>query len=168
MTIPELPDPGEPQEPGLLLRLIRDQRVAFLLVGAVNTVVGYGFFVAADLTLGRWLDEVANTVVGSVATLLLAHVLGTLWAFTLYRRLVFRVRGHVLIDLLRFESVYLVALGINVVTLPVLVELGIDRLLAQALILLATTVLSYLGHRYFSFRRPPPVEPAAHDEPRQD
>jgi putative flippase GtrA len=50
--------------------------------------------------------------------------------------------------------VYLVSLGINLVTLPILVGIGMPRILAQALIIVVTTVLSYVGHRYFSFRRP--------------
>jgi hypothetical protein len=51
----------------------------------------------------------------------------------MHRRLVFvfRVWGHVLRDLVRFESVYLTALGINVVVLPVLVELGLQRIPAR-------------------------------------
>ncbi|BBY20980.1 hypothetical protein [Mycobacterium stomatepiae] len=37
--------------------------------------------------------------------------------------------------------------------MPVLVELGLNRIPAQAIILASTTLLSYFGHRYFSFRR---------------
>ncbi len=142
------------ERPGLLLRLIRDQRVAFLLVGGINTVVGFGLFVIFDFTLGRAVDEAYSRVAGSIATLVASHVIAVLFAFVLHRRFVFKVRGHIWRDLARFESVYLVALAINAVTLPVLVELGLQRILAQALITLATTVLSYVGHRYFSFRRP--------------
>jgi putative flippase GtrA len=145
--------PVEPGTLGLLLRLIRDQRVAFLIVGVVNTVVGFAFFVGFDLTLGRWLDARAGEVVGSVGTLACAHIAGVLSAFVLYRRFVFRVEGHVWRDLARFESVYLVALGINFIALPLLVGLGANRIVAQAGITLAATVLSYFGHRNFSFRR---------------
>jgi len=155
-----LPDPvGHDDEhvhakPGLLLRLVRDQRVAFLLVGGINTVIGFGLFILFDLTLGRIVDERAGTVAGSLVTLACSHVLGVLCAFVLHRRFVFRVRGQVWKDLARFESVYLVALGINAVLLPVLVHFGLNRIVAQGIITLGTTVLSYVGHRYFSFRRP--------------
>lgn len=145
-------EPGA--RPGLLLRLIRDQRVAFLIVGGINTVVGFGLFVGFDLTFGRMIDKSAGTVAGSLATLAFSHVFGVLCAFVLHRRFVFKVRGHVLKDLARFESVYLVALGINAVVLPVLVHVGLNRIVAQAIITLASTVLSYVGHRHFSFRRP--------------
>ena len=82
-----------------------------------------------------------------------SHVLSVLFAFVMHRRFVFRVRGHVLRDLVRFESVYLTALGINAVALPGLVELGIDRVLAGGIITACMTLLSYFGHRHFSFRR---------------
>lgn len=147
--------PSEAASPGPLLRLLRDQRVAFLVVGGINTVVGFGFFVAADLTIGRWVDGLAGEVAGSLVTLAISHVLGVIVAFVLHRRFVFRVTGHVWRDLARFESVYLVSLGINAIALPLLVTLGVPRLLAQALITVVTAVLSYIGHRFFSFRRPP-------------
>ena len=99
------------------------------------------------------VDAAAGSIAGSLVTLGLSHVISVLIAFVLHRRFVFRVTGHVWRDLARFESVYLVSLGINAVTLPVLVALGVPRILAQACILVATTVLSYVGHRYFSFRR---------------
>ena len=139
---------------GPLLRLIRDHRVAFLIVGATNTAFGFLVFVFFDLTVGRAVDEWVNVVVGSLVTLLCAHVISVLFAFVLYRRFVFRVRGHVWRDLARFESVYLVSIAINAVVLPIMVQFGVDRILAQFSILLVTTLISYFGHRYFSFRRP--------------
>ncbi len=131
---------------GPLLRLIKDRRVAFLVVGVINTVVGFLWFAIFELTVGRlW---------GYMATLLFAHVASVLCAFVLYRRFVFRVRGHVWLDLARFESIYLVSLGINAVLLPLLVELaGLVPIVAQALIVFVTTLVSYVGHSRFSFRR---------------
>ena len=152
MTSPEV-------EPGLLLRIIRDQRVAFLIVGGINTVVGFALFVGFDLALGPTVDRLTGEVIGSLIILACAHVLGTLFAFVMHRRFVFRVHGHVMRDLLRFESVYLVALGVNALVLPLLVHVGMERILAQALITLATTAISYVGHRYFSFRRPATEKP---------
>lgn len=149
----------EPVERGPLFRLIRDQRVAFLLVGATNTGIGFVFFILFDATVGRWLDVEVNRVVGSLGTLACAHVFSVLCAFVLHRTFVFRVRGHVWRDLARFEAVYLVAIGVNALILPVLVEIGWNRILAQFSILLVTTFISYFGHKFFSFRRPPEPTP---------
>jgi putative flippase GtrA len=145
--------PPESASPGPLIRLLHDQRVAFLVVGVINTVVGFGIFVACSESVGHFLDRQLGAVAGSLVILGIAHVLAVLFAFVMHRRFVFHVRGHVLRDLVRFESVYLTALGINAVALPVLVELGMYRIPAQAIIVAATTLLSYFGHRHFSFRR---------------
>ena len=131
---------------GPLLKLIKDRRVAFLLVGIVNTGVGFLWFILFEVTIGR--------IWGYMATLLFAHVASVLCAFVLHRKFVFRVTGHLWLDLARFESVYLVALGVNAVLLPVLVEFAhIPPIPAQALIVFVTTLVSWFGHSRFSFRR---------------
>jgi putative flippase GtrA len=136
---------GMSGQPGWFLRVVRDQRVAFLVVGAVNTAVGFVCFAGFLALLGEQRY---------MATLLSSHVVAVLIAFVLYRFVVFRVRGHVLADLWRFETVYLSALAVNLVTLPLLVQLGhLPPLLAQALIMVVTSLMSWVGHKKYSFRR---------------
>ncbi|MGD1282489.1 GtrA family protein [Mycobacterium seoulense] len=145
--------PPESGPPGLLFRLVRDQRMAFLTVGGINTVFGFGIFVACSETVGHLVDQLSGKVAGTLVTIGITHVLSVLFAFVMHRRFVFRVRGHVLRDLVRFWSVHLTSFGISVVAVPVLVELGLDRIVAGAVAATATMLLSYFGHRYFSFRR---------------
>ena len=150
MSPEAVPPVGMSGPPGWLLRVVRDQRVAFLVVGAINTIVGYAFFAAFLWTVGeRW-----GRPWGYLAALACAHVVSVLVAFVLYRFVVFRVRGHVLSDLWRFETVYLSALAVNFALLPLLVEIAhLPVLLAQALIVFVTSVMSWVGHKHYSFRR---------------
>lgn len=142
------PPAGMAGEPGPLLRLVRDHRVAFLLVGGLNTLIGFACFVGYQWLLERQL--------GYLVVLLCAHVTAVLCAFALYRRFVFRVRGHVWRDLGRFEVVNLGALAFNVVALTLMVELlDAPVLLSQVIITGVTTLISFFGHRGFSFRRTP-------------
>ena len=101
--------PPESAPPGPLIRLVRDQRVAFLMVGAINTVVGFAIFIACSQSVGHLVEHRFGKVGAALVTVGIAHVLGVLFAFMMYRRFVFRVRGHVLRDLVRFWSVYLTA-----------------------------------------------------------
>lgn len=141
---------------GPLFRIVRDQRVAFLIVGAINTLVGTGWFVVFQLTVGKHTSYMVS--------LGLAHIASVLCAFVLYRRFVFRVTGHVLIDLARFEVINLTSLGINAVALPFLVEvLGFAAIPAQLLVTVVTMLVSWFGHRGFSFRRPKPASDAVGD-----
>ena len=141
-----------------LLRLLRDQRVAFLLVGGVNTLLGFGLYSAFTL----WVFH--DVYLGYTLSLIVSYAIAITVAFVLYRRFVFRVTGHVVRDFVRFVAVYAVSIAINLVALPILVEfVGVPPILAQAIILVITTVVSFVGHRSFSFRRSAPSAPDAQD-----
>lgn len=137
-----------------ILRLLEDERVRFVLIGGVNTVVGYGLFAAFELSVGR--------VIGYLGSLYASYAIATLLAFYLHRRFTFRASksGRMLVDFVRFQSVYVVSLIVNTVALPVLVEwVKLNPLIAQGIIVMITTTISYAGHKWFSFRRPAESEP---------
>lgn len=132
----------------LCRRALSDDRVRFLIIGGVNTVVGYGLFVLVQLLVGSSISYFGS--------LLVAHAGASILAFTLYRLWVFRVQGRVVGDFLRFQLVYVVPLIANLLALPLLVEVaGLNVYLAQALIVIVSSVVSYVGHKFFSFRRRP-------------
>ncbi|WP_457101026.1 GtrA family protein [Microbacterium sp. P5_E9] len=139
----------------LTARVAADQRIRFLMVGGTNTIVGYAVFAA----LATWVF--ADVYLGYLVSLVISYVIAITLAFVLYRRFVFVVKGNVVGDFIRFVSVYIVAILANAAALPLLVEvLRLHPLPAQAIVLIATTVLSFVGHKYFSFRRKPTTEPA--------
>jgi putative flippase GtrA len=132
---------------GPLFRLVRDQRIAFLIVGGMNTAIGAVWFVFFE-----WLFP--RGPVGYESALVCAYFAAVLCAFVLYRRFVFRVTGHVLRDLARFALVNLSILGFNIAALPVLVELlGWPVVPSQFGIAGVTVIGSWFAHRGFSFRR---------------
>ena len=125
------------------LREVREGR--YLIVGVINTVVGYVSFALALAILG---DQ------RYIISLAVSHLVGTTLAFILYRRFVFRVRGRLVIDYLRFQLVYVGAFFSNLVLLAVLVDVvSMPILLAQAAALIVLALLTYWGHRFFSFSR---------------
>jgi putative flippase GtrA len=136
-----------------LRALYDDERLRFLVVGGVNTAFAYGVFAALVVTLEH---RIHYTIL-----LVITHVISVLFAYALHRRIVFRVRGNVLRDLVKYWSVHLSALAVNLVTLPFLVAVvGLGVLVAQAASIGFTAVVSYLGHKHFSFRRPGTTPPA--------
>ena len=145
--------PRSAPHPGRDGRARRDRTgLRFLAVGVVNTAYGYAVFVALQLGLGDRLHY--------LGVLLVAHVISVLTAFVLYRRFVFHASGGpVLHELARFWSVYLVALLVNALVLLAAVEgLALPVLLAQALALVVTAAMSFLGHSRFSFRPAPAAD----------
>ncbi|MFD6177241.1 MULTISPECIES: GtrA family protein [unclassified Isoptericola] len=140
------PVTGPPRR-GWILALLRRRESAYLVVGAINTLVGLAAFAVLERTLGD--------VIGYLGALVLAYAVGIVVGFTLHRRFVFKVRGGVWLDLARFVSVQLGALALNAALLPAFVELAhLPVLPAQVLALALTVVASYFAHLYFSFRRP--------------
>lgn len=131
----------------MLRALIAREEFRFLVVGGINTLVGYALFALLQITLGH--------VIGYLGSLYLSYALAVTLAFVLHRRFTFRVTsGSVLKDFARFVGVYVVALAVNTLVLPLLVEVaGFDPLLAQAVCVVITTLVSYFGHKLFSFRR---------------
>ena len=138
-------------------RLLGDERVRFLLVGGLNTGIAFVLFVVIELIIGRHTSYLVSLFAG--------YVIGVIISFLAHRRFTFRIvgSGNIVVDFLRFQSVSLVALAVNTLVLPVLVEFaGLTPIVAQAIIVVVTTVISYVGHKFFSFRRAratPPTEP---------
>lgn len=120
-------------------------QILYLAVGGWNTLFGYLNFVV----LYYWLSASLPVVI----ILLMSYALSIANAYVCYRYVVFRSRGSVLREIPRFTSVYLIALGANLIVLPLALRwLSLNAYVVQALFTVAVVVLSYLGHKHFSFR----------------
>ncbi|WP_031167236.1 GtrA family protein [Streptosporangium roseum] len=129
-----------------LLRALGDQRVVYLMAGAVTAVVYY-----ALLGLGLL---VARDRIPYVLLLVACQFVTSVIVYPGYRLMVFRASGKSwLAGYLRFYTVGLGFLVASVVGVPVLVELaGIPIMVAQGLIIVVNPPLSYVAHRIWTFR----------------
>lgn len=128
--------------------LLADERVRFVIVGGFNTVFGYALYVA--------FHEIFD--IPYLFSLYGSYVIATLVAFVLHRQFTYRRAGtgNLALDFVRFQGVYVVSLLFNTVALPLLVEVAHwHPTVAQAVIVVFTAVVSYFGHKFFSFRRAP-------------
>jgi putative flippase GtrA len=131
--------------PGPLMNVVKDQRVAFLLVGGVNTAFSTGLFIALALAFPQ---------APSFILLSASWTISLIAVFFVYRKLVFRVKGHVWLDLGRFALVNLRSLLVIIGLLSLFADLlNFPRIPTQLAITLLSVVISYFGHRHFSFRR---------------
>lgn len=145
MSIAEACPPGP--LPGLLLRrVVRRQEVAFAAVGVANTLLGMVMTVFWEAVLGRsWPPAVAVA---------LAYAVSIVFAFVAHRRLVFRVRGHVVRDFVRFVLVNSGGLVLNMAGVQLAVGvLRLPETPATVFVMGLVAVAGYFGHRHFSFRR---------------
>ncbi|MDD4429376.1 MAG: GtrA family protein [Paludibacter sp.] len=114
----------------------------FLIVGGINTAVGYGTFAAVIFLGGHYI--VANVI---------ATAVGMTVSYFLNKYFTFRQYKKSFTEIIRFISVYFVSFMLGNVVLYVMVDIiSISPYLAGALNLIFTTLISWFGHKYFSFR----------------
>ena len=117
--------------------LLRKQFVRFLLVGGVNTVFGYGCFLAF-----------MQTGLSYGIALLFANILGVLFNFKTFGNLVFRANSPLL---WRFVLVYVFTYSVNMAGIALLKYLGMNVYWASAMLVLPIAVLAFALNRKFVF-----------------
>ena len=116
----------------------------FLLVGAWNTAFGYLAFVGLYAALGRRVHY--------LLVLVLAQVMAVTNAYLSYKWGVFRTKGYVWGEYLRFWTVYLYTFAANFILLPLFVQrLHLGPILAQGILTALGALAGYLGHSRFTF-----------------
>ena len=121
-----------------------EELVRFCLVGAsgyvVNLLVYYALLDGANLdyrvaATGSFLVAVTNN-----------YLWNRLWTFR-------HRRGHFGYQGLRFLVVSVIVYVANLAILTVLVELGVGKIVAQALAIVLVTPFNFIGNKLWSFRR---------------
>lgn len=123
--------------------MLEREQIRYLVVAGSMTLC-YLFILAMLLMTG----------IHYMIAIAIAQVVVISGAFPTYRRLVFRSKGRWQSDLPRFVGVWSGGFIAGIVATPALVELaGQPPLLAQVIAVAVVAILSFLGHKYVSFRR---------------
>ena len=121
------------------------QLARFCAVGAsgyvVNLVVYTALLHGADL---HYLVAATGSFLVAVTS---NYTWNRLWTFR-------GQRGHVAYQGIRFFVVSTFALGANLLILHLLVQLGVGKVLAQAIAIVLVTPLNFVGNKLWSFARP--------------
>jgi len=133
----------------------REQFGRYLLIGAWNTLFGYGTYAALTAAFTPRVPH--SYIVASI----IAAPLNITVSYLGYKWFVFKTRGNYWREWMRCIMVYGSAMALGVLALPPVVYLvrlgmGLDRsapYVAGALLTGFNVVYSFLGHKYFSFRR---------------
>jgi putative flippase GtrA len=131
----------------MIKRLWTDsQKARFLILGAWNTLFGFGVFALGYF----WLKNDLHYLV--IATI--AHALAVLNAFVLQRWFVFQDRGPAMPAFLRFNVATTISLLFSLAGMVLLVDgVGLDPIVSQALVTLLSVIGTYVLHRHYTFRQ---------------
>ena len=118
----------------------------YVIAGGWNTVFGYGFFCGAYFLLHAHVHYMVIAVFSSVAAITMAYI-----TFKLF---VFRTKGNILREYLKFYAVYGVSMLVGLGVLAVCVEwLGLHPYAGQAVVIVVGVAVSYIGHSRITFRQ---------------
>jgi len=116
----------------------------FTVVGVSGYVLNLAVYVA--LLDGAGLHYLPAAVCSFVVAVSNNYWWNRHWTFT-------RTRGNLYYQGLRFLLVSVAALGLNLSLLKVLVELGLGKIIAQAIAIVLVTPFSFTANKLWSFRR---------------
>jgi len=127
--------------------------VRYVAVGACNTVFGFGCFAFFTMLLTPLIAY------GYVLASLASNLFAITFAFLGYKWFVFKTHGHYLKEWIRCVGVYTASMLLSAAALPLLVPFIQRRTgnahaapyIAGAIVLAASLVFSFFGHRHISF-----------------
>ena len=126
--------------------MLNQKKMRYLLVGGLNTLVGY--------TIGVGIYKAFYNNLSIVWIGLISNGLSITVSFLSYKILVFKTKGMWLAEYMRSYIVYGGIALIGIFFLWLFVDkMKISIWLAQALVIGLTVIVSYLGHSRFTFRR---------------
>lgn len=129
----------------MLKNIFKRQEIRFLFVGGLNTLVGYGLYAIFLMLNVNYL--IANT---------LSTILGVLHSYLWNRFFTFKSKEKAGKEIVKFVSVYIISYLLGTATLFCFTSLlQLSPYIAGFINLFITTLISFFGHKYFSFRKEP-------------
>ncbi len=142
-----MPPSTQPSLFDRLAGLFARQEVRYLIAGGWNTLFGYVVYAVPYFFFHGRIHYMVIAVV--------ANPVAITMAYATHKLFVFRTKGNVLREYLKFYGVYGVITILGLLALPFCVEvLRMSPYVAPLLIIGVSVVVSYFGHKYFSFRQP--------------
>jgi len=130
------------------------QKIRFLLVGGFNTVFAYLVLNLLNLFLSFLLQGLFLPVVIANIALIIQYILTVNFSFITMRYYVFQSHGNWKKEWLKAWSVYIFLYLINAPVLTFMMTvLGWSTWLAQGVYLVFSTIVTFLLHKYYSFRK---------------
>jgi putative flippase GtrA len=140
------------------------EKLRYLVVGFCNAALGYGFFVLLLVAVGpqlHALESSSSSLISLVGRHYYVVVQWLMWIVFVpvctltMRYFVFRSKGHWLRQIGRAYFVYIPAQALSSLLLWLTVRvIHLSPTLGQLVTVVFVTIVSYLGHKYFTFKTP--------------
>ena len=120
-------------------------KINYLFAGGFNTFVGLATFPLLYIGLHRFN-------VHYMAVLIISQIICVSGAFFMYKYFVFKTKGNLWREFLKFSTFYMVYFVFNILLMPLMVEgVGMNPIITQALISIGIIVSSFIWHSKITF-----------------
>ena len=134
--------------------LNHETKIRFVLVGIWNTIFSYLVFIALDCLFNL---VVSPRYFAYMLAAVFTNIIAVTLAYFLHKNFTFKSKTKgksALREYLRFYMTYIFTTILSLILLPIFVEfLKLDPKVAAGIIMLLLTVVSFISHSLFSFRR---------------
>jgi putative flippase GtrA len=121
------------------------EKIRFLFAGGVNTLFGFGTFAILYLLLGEFFHY--------LVILIISNFIAVVFSFLTLKFLVFQTKRNFLQEFIKCYTTYLVILFLNSVLLYFAVDIAKQPIiLSQLFITISLVIISYIAHKYFTFK----------------
>ena len=143
---------------------VHGEKLRYLVVGVCNTAVSYALFLALLAVVGPPLQTLSGSSAGLLAQIGHGYYVVVQWigwvlmvpvSTTTMKYFAFRSKGKLFHQVGRAYLIYLPAQGLSSLILWLTVRVaGFSPPVGQLMAIVVTTIFSYIGHKYFTFRVP--------------
>lgn len=120
-----------------------EQILKYLIIGTLNTLFGYILFAL-----------LLKVKIFYLLSLLISHIIGTINSYVFNKKFTFKSKDKINGEIQKFFLVYTLMFIANFLLLYLAVDIfKIKPLIAQIPILFLTVVISFIGQRFFTFRK---------------
>ncbi|MBR1825584.1 MAG: GtrA family protein [Alphaproteobacteria bacterium] len=133
------------------------EKLRFLLVGGFNTVLAWSILATLDWSFGK-INAAADWNLPSIwvanAALIVQYIITINISFMTMRYYVFRSHGNIFKEWIKAWSVYIFIYLINAPSMSFLMWLfNLKAWQAQGIYLVFSTIITFILHKYYSFRQ---------------
>ena len=123
---------------------IKAQSIRYIITGIWNTVFGILVYALLIKLLGE-NHYILLAVVSNIISITNAYIC--------YKLFVFKTKGNILKEYLKCYVVYGLSMLLGLLLLYVFVDIaGLNPVIANIISVLLLTIVSFVGHRYYSFK----------------
>ena len=128
---------------------MNDEKIIYLIIGGINTLIGYSLFILLDLFfLKIFILEnsyfYANIVARPIAILI---------SYSLHSKFTFKMSIFNFKRLIKFSSGYLIAYILSIILLPILVEyFSIHPWISNFILIVIFGIVNFFYQKYWTFK----------------